>query len=154
LPIYENSVPGLVLEFFEITYKCKALLSNKKRSVLIITNSEFPEVEANLCALNTCKLFVRDMGFAWLGGFAVAPGTLIKGKRLEEAGSRYNKVITLLKLVSEKLYNNEEIPEQEFYPLARPVFSPYIYKLVCKIMSIIAIVKVGKNKYFARPLES
>ena len=154
LPVYENSVPGLVLEFFEIIYKYRASLSAKKRSVLIITNSGFPEVEANQAALNTCKLFVRAIGFAWMGGFAVAPGTLIKGKRLEEAGKWYKKIISLLKLIADKLYNNEEIPEQEFSPLAKPIISPCIYRLGGNIIQIIVIVKMGSGKYFARPLES
>lgn len=154
LSIYENSVPGLVLEFFEMIYKCRALLSTKKRSVLIITNSGFPEVEANQGALNTCRLFVRDMGFAWIGGFAVAPGTLIKGKRLEEAGRWYKKVISLLKLIADKLYNDEEITEQEFSPLAKSIIFPCIYRLVGNIIQIFVIIKMGKGKYFARPLES
>lgn len=50
---------------------------NKPHKFFAITNSGIPEIKANQSAINTCKLFSRDMNFIWMGGIAVAPGTLI-----------------------------------------------------------------------------
>lgn len=47
LPVYENSVPGLVLEFFEMIYANKKNIVNKSRKMLVISNSGFAEPIAN-----------------------------------------------------------------------------------------------------------
>ncbi len=100
LPIYENSVPGLILEFFELLYQYKDKLSDKPRKMLVISNSGFSEPEANRCAIDCCRLFAREMGFSWMGGFGVPPGTLINGRKLEEEGGTYKKLINLLSIMT------------------------------------------------------
>ena len=151
-PIYENSTPGLVTRFFELVYENKEQLKNKKRKMLVISNSGFPEPEANTCALTHCRLFAQEMGFEWMGGFGVAPGTLIDGKKLEEAGSTYKKVITLLNIIVESILNDKEIPEKALSLLSKPLLTPFIYRFFGKMISNGEAKKMGRDKYFAKPL--
>lgn len=153
LPVYENSVPGLVIKFFEQIYKNKFRLVEKQRKLLVITNSGFPEVEANRSAINTCRLFCRDMGFIWMGGIAAAPGTLIDGKKLHEAGKTYNRLIQFIDLVSETILKGEEIPLKHFEIMNKPFINPFIYRIGGKMMQKSVIKKLGKDKFLAKPLE-
>ena len=151
-PIYANSVPGLVLEFFEFLYQNKDKLSDKQPKMLVISNSGFPEPEANRCALDCCRLFAREIGFSWMGGFGVAPGTLIDGKKLDEAGGTYKKLIKMLSIISEKIYNDEDIPKSAFRLVSKPLITPFIYRFVGKMIQNGVTKKIGKQKYYAKPL--
>lgn len=152
LPIYENSVPASVLRLFEMALANRENLSCKSKEMLVITNSGFPEVEANSCAINTCKLFAEKMELKWMGGFAVAPGELIGGKKLDEAGGSMKKVIQILDIISEKIYRNENIPEEIFNPMSKPLMSPFLYRLFGGFILKKEIKKVGKEKYYSKPL--
>ncbi len=154
LPIYENSVPAAVLKLFEIALSNKENLSCKDREIMVITNSGFPEVEASKCAIETCSLFADKMGFNWMGGFAVAPGELIGGKKLDEAGSSMKKLIQLLDIIAEKIHNNETIPQEAFNLMSKPLISPFMYRFFGGFILRKEIKKVGKEKFFSRPLSS
>lgn len=151
-PIYANSVPGLVLDFFEFLYQNKDRLSDRPRKTMAISNSGFAEPEANHCAINCCRLFAKEIGFSWMGGFGVAPGTLIDGKKLEEAAGTYKKLINLLNIISEKIYNDQDIPESAFRMVSKPLIPPIIYRVVGKMIQNGVSKKIGKKKYYAKPL--
>ncbi len=152
LPIYENSVPGLVLEFFEFLYENKEKLSDKNRKFLVISNSGFSEPEANLSAINCCRIFAEKVGFIWMGGFGVSPGTLIDGKKLEDAGGTYKKLVKLLSIISEKIDKAEELSEGTFNLVSKPLISPLIYRFAGKMIQNGAAKKLGKEKYYSTPL--
>ena len=151
-PIYENSIPGLVLELFEIINSNKEKLDKKQRKMLVISNSGFPEPIANASAISHCKLFASKIGFLWMGGLPISPGTLIGGKRLEEVGNTYKKVLQLLNIIAKKISMDENITESEWSLISKPIISPFIYRIVGRIIQIGVIKKVGKEKYFAKPL--
>lgn len=152
LPIYENSVPGLVLEFFENLYKNKMQLTEMERNLFVITNSGFGEIAANKNALKSCKLFSKAMGFSWLGGISIAPGTLIDGKKLLETENTYKRLIEALDVLSEAIINDTKIPEKVFKLTSKPFMSPWIYRFAGRILQNPVIKKVGKANYFSRPL--
>ncbi len=151
-PVYENSVPGLVLEFFEWLTENRELLATGNRKLLVISNSGFPEPEAHESAIAHCKAFTCEAGFAWLGGIPVAPGTLIDGKKLEETGGTYRSIRSILDLTAEMICRGEAVPEERIKSVSRPLFSPIIYRLAGRFLQNGAIKKMGRQKYFARPL--
>lgn len=149
-PIYENSVPSTVLKFFEIVNENKNRLTMKNRKMFVITNSGFPEVEASKSAITTCSLFARDMSFKWLGGITVAPGTLIDG---EELGKTYKKLILALNILAEDLCNDKEVSKEVFKLTSKPFISPLIYRFVGRVIQNKNIKNIGKDTFFAKPLE-
>lgn len=154
LPIYENSVPSLVLQFLELIYSSRDKLSTKDRKLFVITNSGFAQVEASKAAINTCKLFSRDTNFKWMGGIAVAPGTLIDGKKLEETGKTYKTLLDVLDIIAEAISSDTEIPKEAFEMMKKTFFNPTIYKIASKLIEIPVMKKIGKSKFFNKPLIS
>jgi NAD(P)H-dependent FMN reductase len=128
-PVYQNTVPGLVIRFFEYLYGQRYSFTVKQRRLFAIANSGFPEPEAGAGALECCRLFTRAMGFAWLGGVNVAPGTMTDGKELEQAGRTYAKLSRALDILSQSCAEGSVIPEAVFSLLAKPLFSPALYRL-------------------------
>lgn len=151
-PVYENSVPGLLLEAFEYLCQNKGGLSDKPRKLLFISNSGFPEPKANRCAIDCCRLFTETTGLKYMGGFGVSPGTLVEGKKLEDAGGSYKKLVKVLDIISESIYNSKEIPEETYELLSKPLMLPFIYRFAGKIIRNRSAKKIGKEKYYARPL--
>lgn len=151
-PIYENSVPGMVLNFFEFLYENKSRLSDKLRRVLFISNSGYSEPMANQCAINCCRIFAEEIGFSYMGGFGVSPGTLIDGKKLEATGGTYKKLMGQLTIIAEHICNNEVIPEKVFGMVSKPLMSPFVYRFFGKMIQNGDAKKMGKEKYYAQPL--
>jgi multimeric flavodoxin WrbA len=152
LPVYENAVPGLVLEFFEMIYANKNRIINKSRKMLVISNSGFAEPIANKSTLSHCELFATKMGFEWMGGISVSPGTLIGGKKLEDTGSTYKKIIKIFDLIADKICTDEKITAHELNLVSKPFISPFIYRVLGKLIQRGVIKKIGRGKFYARPL--
>lgn len=152
LPIYENSVPGLVVKFFETLYENRERLKSKPKKLFVITNSGFPEVEANKAAIKTCELFAKEMGFEWMGGIGVAPGTLIDGKELEKTKKVYKKFMTSLNIIISAIINDESIPEEVYKLMSKSFMVPFFYRVCGRIIQIPIINKLGKDKFLSKPL--
>ncbi len=153
LPIYENSVPGLVVQLFELIYQFRNKLSVREKQIFVITNSGFAEVSANQSAIEVCRLFADEMGFDWLGGIAVAPGMLFTEDNLYKSKRIYKKLIKSLDMIAESISNNRKIPEEAFALVSKPFFNLYLYIVAGYILQKKMIVrKIGKAAYFARPL--
>jgi len=152
-PIYENSVPGLVIKFFEDVYRDKESLKEKPRKFFVITNSGIPEVQANKSAINTCRLFAMNMNFIWLGGIAVTPGTLIDGKELEKTGKTYSRLREALDIIAENITEDKVISERVYKLMNKPMMQPFIYRFGGRVMQKPIIKKIGKDKYLSTPFE-
>jgi multimeric flavodoxin WrbA len=152
-PIYENSVPSIVLKLFETAYENKETLMTKSRKMVVITNSGYPEVEASKSAIKTCSLFAQAMDFVWLCGITVAPGTLMdSSKELEKTGNTYKKLISALNLISEDIFKDREISTEVFKLISKPFMIPFIYRLGGRMMQNKVIKNLGKDNYFSMPL--
>lgn len=149
-PIYENSVPSIVLEFFQTVNENKDRLIPKNRKMFAITNSGFPEIQASKSAITTCSLFARDMNFKWLGGIIVAPGTLINDGEL---GKTYKKLISALNILAEDICADREISKEVFKLTSKPFISPLIYRFAGRIIQNKTIKNIDKDHFFAKPLE-
>ncbi len=153
LPVYENSIPGLVVQLFELVDQFRNKLANIKKQLFVISNSGFAEVSANQSAIEVCRLFAAEMGFDWLGGIAVAPGTLFTEDNLYKSKRIYKKLIKSLDMIAESISNNRKIPEEAFALVSKPFLNLYIYLIAGYILQKKMIVrKIGKASYFARPL--
>ncbi len=153
LPVYQNSVPGLVLQFFEMLEKNKEKLDYKVRKMAVISNSGFPEPSANMTTIEHCKLFALSMDFEWLIGALVAPGTLIDGKNLDETGNTYKKVIALLDIIAKKIRTQESFTDSDLQLTSKSFISPFMYRFFGKLLQKKVIKKLGKEKYFAQPFQ-
>ncbi|PJI07616.1 MULTISPECIES: NAD(P)H-dependent oxidoreductase [Clostridium] len=149
-PIYENSLPGTVLEFLETINEDKNKLTNKDRKMFVITNSGFPEVEASKSAITTCSLFARDMNFKWLGGIGVTPGTLMENGEL---GKTYKKLDASLNLIAKDIRDDKEISKEAFELVSKTFISPLIYRFGGRILQNKTIKNIGKDCFFAKPFE-
>lgn len=152
VPLYENSLPGLVVVFFEMLLEQRELLSGKSRDLFVIGNSGFAEPRELDSLLEHCRLFARELGFRWIGGLAVSPGTLIDGKKLEETGGTYKKVMAILDTAAEMISRGEDTGSYVESQPVRPLIAPFMYRLVGRLMQNSTIKKLGKSAYFARPL--
>lgn len=153
IPIYQNSIPGMVMQFFELLYKFKNEFSQHKIKLLVLTNSGFAHVENNKCAIETCRLFAEKIGFYWLGGAAVAPGTLMSGSSLQESKGTYKKLIKFLDCAAESVSTNKDIDKETFNLLSKSFINSYIYTIAGYLLQRGVIKKTGKEKYFAKPFE-
>lgn len=134
LPVYENTVPGLVLRCFEAIMNNKEKLALRNREMLVIVNSGFPEVEACRGAIETCMLFSEEMEFDWICGIPVAPGTLIDGKNLNETRNTYKRLITLLDIIAKNICSNKDIIVKECKLVSKPFINPFIYRLAGRLI--------------------
>ncbi|SHJ83068.1 Flavodoxin-like fold [Clostridium cavendishii DSM 21758] len=153
LPIYQNSVPGLVVKFFETLYENREKLKAKQKKLFVITNSGFPEVEANKAAIKTCELFAKEMGFEWMGGISLSPGTLIDGNELEKSAKTYKKFMTSLNMLINSFINDESVPKEVYKLMSKSFMNPFFYRICGRIIQIPVKNKIGKDKFFAKPLD-
>lgn len=149
-PVYQNSVPGLVLQIFEYILANRNYLENKPRSMIAISNSGFAETDAHQCAIEQCRLFAKQMGFVWGGGITVAPGTLIDGNDLSKTGKTYRKVRLVLDNIASQMNAEGCIRGNDM--IGKPVINPLIYRVVGRLIQKKTMKKLGKKKYFQRPL--
>lgn len=149
-PVYQNSVPGLVLKLFEYILAHKNYLENKPRSMIAISNSGFAETAAHQCAIEQCKLFSEQMGFVWGGGITVAPGTLIDGNDLSKTGKTYGKVKLALQNMASRINSEGCIRGNDM--IGKPVMNPVVYRAVGRLIQKKTMKELGKKKYFQRPL--
>lgn len=140
------------MEFFELIYQSRELLSDRARRILFISNSGFPEPKVNWYAIECCQLFTKEMGFQYMGGFGVSPGTLIDGKELAKAGGTYKRLIKLLNIIAEQIAANDIIPTDAYKLVSKPFMSPKPYRFFGNMIQKNTIKQLGKDKFYAKPL--
>jgi len=152
LPVYENTVPGLVLRCFEVIRNNKEILVQRNREMMAIVNSGLPEVKACSGAIETCMFFAKEMEFHWICGIPVAPGTLIDGKNLNETRNTYKRLIIMLDIIAKNICFNKDIIVKECKLVSKPFINPLIYRLVGRLLQESVIKKLGKERYYAKPM--
>lgn len=86
-PLYADQLPGHVLAVLEkIAARRQEIAPEKRQVFAAVAQCGFPEAVNNVLALDMCRLFAREAGFAWLGGCAVGGGGMYEGKSLEKLG--------------------------------------------------------------------
>jgi multimeric flavodoxin WrbA len=86
-PLYADQLPGHVMAVLEkIAARRQEIAPEKRQVFAAVSQCGFPEAENNAPALDMCRIFAREAGFAWLGGCAVGGGGMYEGKSLEKLG--------------------------------------------------------------------
>ncbi len=152
VPVYENMVPGMLMRFFEEAYVSREQFGNKARRIFVITNSGFAAVQASQSTVAICKAFSKAMRFEWLGGAAVAPGTLIEQGDLIASAKTYRKLIEAICLISQSIVQNRQIPEQAFQMLSKTFISNRVYRFAGYLIQKKEMKRLGKARYYAKPM--
>lgn len=148
-PVYENSVPSTVLQFFQEALKNKEHLSPKGKKFFAISLAGFCDVNAPKSSLTTCKLFAQTMSFDDLGSIGITPSTLIEGEGL---GKIYANLSSSLKLLANSLAQNQLLP-QEIYNLNEKALLPApLYRVLGNIVQRKPAKTLGKDVFYAKPL--
>lgn len=74
-------------------------------------------------------------------------------KKLEEAGKTYKNLLAFLSVMADAILKDEEILEKYFRSMEKSFMLPWLYRLGGKMMQKSVIKKIGKDKFFSRPLE-
>lgn len=100
--------------------------SGRPQQFVAIVNCGFPESKQCATAIEICRLFARDAGFAWAGGLAMGMGGALGGGNLQRfPGARF--VIPALDLAAEALARGDEIPAEAIELMGRPAMPPWLY---------------------------
>jgi len=112
-PLYIDCLPAGVIKALElIADHRKSKKDRKKQGFAIIINCGFPEAQQNNTAIAICKIFAREVGFAWRGALSLGMGGAIGGRPLEERGGMVRNVIKGLDLAAQALAEEKDIPDE------------------------------------------
>lgn len=129
-PLYVDSMPSAVIRNLEYINANKELIATKdSKGFLVIVNSGFPESSQNDTALDICRLFSQETGFAWLGGLPIGMGGIIDGKSLHTLGGVVKKIKMALDLTAEALDQGREIPTEAAALLRKPAIPIWMYRM-------------------------
>lgn len=74
-PVY-NGVPSFVIRVMDAIKNNRANIRGRKE-IFVISNCGIPRAEQNNTAINIYRQFAKEMGFIWLGAFAICMGPII-----------------------------------------------------------------------------
>ena len=158
-PLYVDALPYLVTRCAEriAAHRTATPERSEARSAvpfLALVNCGFPEWEHNRTALEICRVFARQAGFAWMGGLGYGGGEAIKGRPLEELGGQTRSLRRGLDLAAEALLAGRTVPEEAQALLARPVVPSRLYTAIGTIGWLRAARRHGTLRRLRdRPLE-
>ena len=129
-PLYVDSLPAPVIKAMELIIANKnTTISEKSKSFVAIANNGFPEASQNEIALQICRIFSRDCGFAWKGGIAVVGGP-IGGRPLQERGGVVRNIIKGLDMAAQALKDDGEIPQEAIELLSKSILPSSLYRFI------------------------
>jgi hypothetical protein len=127
-PLYVDGVPYLATRALErIAARRRNRISTAPTTLLAIANCGFPEAAHNATALEICRQFSEEAGFAWAGGLAMGAGGFVSGRPLAQLSGMVNNVLTALDMVAEALAAGEPAPEEAAALMARPIIPSSAY---------------------------
>ncbi len=130
-PLYVDSLPAPVMEALERIARHRSGREQTERQLFAaISNCGFPEAHHNATALAICERFAQQAGFAWAGSLALGAGQgLVHGAPLAELDGRAIPLKKSLEMAAEALANGHRIPRAAVNLMAKPVVSPWLYRL-------------------------
>lgn len=131
-PLYVDSLPSPVIEALEriaLDRSCKEI--SHRQLFAAISNCGFPEAQHNRVALAICETFAKQTGFDWAGSLALGAGQgLVNGTPLAELDGRANSLKRSLEMAAKALADGNRIPRTASDLMAKPVISPWLYRLI------------------------
>jgi hypothetical protein len=140
-PLYVDSLPAPVIKAMELIKEERDKIGRKNtKSFIAICNNGFPEASQNMVALEICRIFSKECGFAWKGGISIGGGAVvINGKPIEKRGGRARHIINGLDITANALKNNEELPQEAIDSILGKPVSPILYLTLVNLGIFFAI---------------
>jgi len=127
-PLYVDSLPGPVIEGFEILGRERAMAVSPRPRFLAMVNCGFPEGVHTDTALAICRLFADDAGLEWIGGLGIGGGGMLAGKPLVELGGRARAVTRALALTANAVSEGRVVPEEAQRLVRTPPVPAWLYR--------------------------
>jgi len=130
-PLYVDALPYLVTRCAERIASHRMVMPEPPVvRFMAVVNCGFPEWEHTRTALEICRVFARQAGFAWVGGLGYGAGEAIGGRPLEELGGQTRSLRRGLDLTARALLAGESVPEEAQTLLARPIVPSRLYTVL------------------------
>ncbi len=128
-PLYIDCLPAPLIRTMELI-KTERDKSDKKSTpnLIAICNNGFPEPIQNMTALQICRIFSQDCGFAWKGGITVGGGGAIDGHPLEKRKNITRNIMKGLNIAAGALKDGKEIPQKVIDLISKKVSSYTLYR--------------------------
>jgi len=129
-PLYIDCLPAPVIAVLEMIRDRRMVSQPPWRQRLIaLVNSGFPEPEQNATALAIYRQFAKEAEFGWAGGLAFAPGAVINGKPLGDAGFAARNARKSLEIAAGALVRGEPVPSGAAKLADKPLASTWMFLL-------------------------
>ncbi|MFX1571914.1 MAG: hypothetical protein ACFFB0_04145 [Promethearchaeota archaeon] len=133
-PLYIDCLPAPVIKAMELIKEGRDNLEIKNTpSLMAICNNGFPESSQNMIALQICRVFSKDCGFAWKGGIPVGGGGAINGAPLKKRKGMVRNIIKGLDIAAKDLANGREIPQKAINIISKKVASYNLYRIFANL---------------------
>jgi hypothetical protein len=127
-PLYVDSLPSRVVAALELIAEHKRAVNvPKRRRLVAIVNSGFPEARQSDTALAICRRFAKEAELDWAGGLALGGGQLIAGRALAEVGGVVRNVMKALDLTAAAVAEGELVPKEAADLMAKPLLPSRLY---------------------------
>jgi hypothetical protein len=127
-PLYVDSLPGPVIEAFEVLARERAAAVSSRPRFLAMVNCGFPEAVHTDTALAICRLFAEEAGLEWIGGLGIGGGGMLAGKPLGELGGRARAVTRALALTANAVAQGRIVPEDAQKLVRTPSIPAWLYR--------------------------
>jgi NAD(P)H-dependent FMN reductase len=132
-PLYVDSLPAPVTRALELIAAGRARDAGEPASFAAVVQCGFAEAEHNAVALEICRNFAAEAGFAWAGGLAMGEGGMIAGQPLEKIRGRVRNAVAALDLAATELAAGRAVPDEAVQLMAKPAFPPRMYRLMANM---------------------
>jgi hypothetical protein len=129
-PLYIDCLPAPVIAALEMIRDRRMVAQPPWRQRLVaLVNSGFPEPEQNATALAIYRQFAEEAEFGWAGGLAFAPGAVINGKPLGNAGFAARNARKALEIAAEALARGGPVPSGAGKLADKPLVPTWMFLL-------------------------
>jgi multimeric flavodoxin WrbA len=133
-PLYVDHLPAPLIKTMEIIYEMKGNLKRpQNKSLIVISNSGFPEASQIDLAIKICQIFTDEMGFQWKGGLQFGGGEVIHGRDLEDAGRMTESLKKGLKMAGRDLSEDKPISQEAKELVAKQTIPMGMFKLFANL---------------------
>lgn len=128
-PLYVDQLPAECIRVLErvAAHRLRQQDAPSPRFVAI-ANCGFPEGSQCQAALDVCRQFAREVGFAWAGGIAIGGGPMVDRKPLDEAGGAVRHLREALALAAEALAEGRAVPDKAVKKADTPPVPIWLYR--------------------------
>lgn len=154
-PLYVDAIPAAMTAMMErLAGRPKNGDSGRRRRLVALVNSGFPEARQNETALAVCRRFALETGLEWAGGLALGGGGIVNGRPLEQLGGMVRHIVEALTQTAKALDQGEQVPVAASRLMGRQTVPGWVMALVGGMMWRAGAKQHGAQRRLkARPYE-